>query len=625
MISTDPTLQQNHSFHEEKSLASNSPNTPFFAQDDDEENDNAEKSAASFVPKIAINNQGEFNEDLDNDDDDEENLLSDFDGGTFNYDQMDDIDEGEDFNLDDMEDKSAPTFAVTSEDDEEQEPELRDLENILTGGDHLFNDMDDEYADYSSKLQPLNSNDNEPLPVTENQSYNNDNDNDNNEDQPLIAEGENDFFFAPDDLDDIPDIDAEELPVSSIFTKENKSTNNNNLLDNQDNVFDGDFDNDITNSFTFDAEKIDLEMDDDMSVSSRLSEPSAISSGLQVIPEVEIPQGKLAKYYDFSLFYKQLIHGGITAIVTFLAMVLVSVFSGTGKVSTEGNTETPSPTPTEQEVKTENSGTFLNILFLGLIGGITSGTATLILGWLLNNHIKRYINELKNQFDSIYQGDYDVKVIVYSKDEFGTLATAFNQMSKMINTTTREARKRTEETERAREDLQRQVIRLLDDVEGAARGDLTVQAEVTADVLGAVADAFNLTISSLRKIVKQVQQAAIQVNKASADSELYARNQSSDALRMAEELAVTLNSVQMMTDSIQRVAENAKEAEEVARSSSVTALKGGDAVERTVAGILQIRETVSETTRKVKRLAEASQQISTIVAVIHKFRPVLTY
>lgn len=54
----------------------------------------------------------------------------------------------------------------------------------------------------------------------------------------------------------------------------------------------------------------------------------------------------------------------------------------------------------------------------------------------------------------------------------------------------------------------------------------------------------------------------------------------------------------------------------MARSSSVTALKGGDAVERTVAGILQIRETVSETTRKVKRLAEASQQISTIVAVI---------
>jgi twitching motility protein PilJ len=85
---------------------------------------------------------------------------------------------------------------------------------------------------------------------------------------------------------------------------------------------------------------------------------------------------------------------------------------------------------------------------------------------------------------------------------------------------------------------------------------------------------------------------------------------------MAEELAVTLNSVQLMTESIQRVAESAREAEEVAHSSSLTALKGGESVERTVAGILQIRETVSETARKVKRLAEASQEISKIVAVI---------
>jgi twitching motility protein PilJ len=186
----------------------------------------------------------------------------------------------------------------------------------------------------------------------------------------------------------------------------------------------------------------------------------------------------------------------------------------------------------------------------------------------------------------------------------------------VVATITTLAQGRATETERERKNLQRQVIRLLDDVEGAARGDLTVEAEVSADVLGAVADAFNLTIQNLREIVRQVKKAAKQVNQASTNSESFARNQSSDALRMAEELAVTLNSVQMMTDSIQRVAENAREAEEVARTSSITALKGGDSVERTVAGILQIRETVSETARKVKRLAEASQEISKIVAVV---------
>ena len=251
-----------------------------------------------------------------------------------------------------------------------------------------------------------------------------------------------------------------------------------------------------------------------------------------------------------------------------------------------------------------------------LVTGSASFGATLLLSQITTKQIKRSTDNLQTQFDAVSNGNLNVKATVFSEDEFGELATGFNQMARVILTTTSEAQRRAEETEQSKEDLQRQVIRLLDDVEGAARGDLTVQAEVTADVLGAVADAFNLTIQNLREIVQQVKQAARQVNQNSADSESFARGLSSDALRQAEELAVTLNSVQMMTDSIQRVAENAREAEEVARTASATALKGGESVEHTVAGILQIRETVAETARKVKRLAESSQEISKIVAVI---------
>jgi twitching motility protein PilJ len=189
-------------------------------------------------------------------------------------------------------------------------------------------------------------------------------------------------------------------------------------------------------------------------------------------------------------------------------------------------------------------------------------------------------------------------------------------MARVIFTTTNEAQRKAIEQEEAKENLQRQVIRLLDDVEGAARGDLTVQAEVTADVLGAVADAFNLTIQNLRDIVQQVKVAARDVTKGSTNSETFARALSGDALRQAEELAVTLNSVQVMTDSIQRVAETAREAESVARDASQIAQKGGEAVENTVAGILEIRETVAETTRKVKRLAESSQEINSIIALV---------
>lgn len=253
---------------------------------------------------------------------------------------------------------------------------------------------------------------------------------------------------------------------------------------------------------------------------------------------------------------------------------------------------------------------------ISIAAGLAGFGTALFLGKTATQQIKRTGQDLQSQFDSVCQGNLSVEATVYSEDEFGRLAAGFNQMARVILTTTSEAQRKAQEQEQAKEDLQRQVIRLLDDVEGAARGDLTVQAEVTADVLGAVADSFNLTIQNLREIVQQVKLAARQVSKGATDSERFARGLSSDALRQAEELAVTLNSVQVMTESIQRVAESAREAEEVARSASATALKGGESVERTVAGILQIRETVAETTRKVKKLAEASQEISKIVALI---------
>lgn len=310
-------------------------------------------------------------------------------------------------------------------------------------------------------------------------------------------------------------------------------------------------------------------------------------------PVVEVEQGRLARLFNASLQQKQWVTAAAAGISSTLAVLIVSTLIS----STPPNT---------------GAKKFLT----AVLGGAAGFGGALLVGGLATKQLKRATDELQAQIDTVSMGNFNAKATVYSEDELGQIATKFNQMVRVVATTTSEAQRRATEMEQAKEDLQRQVIRLLDDVEGAARGDLTVEAEVTADVLGAVADAFNLTIQNLREIVLQVKNAAKQVNKGSTDSELFARNQSSDALRMAEELAVTLNSVQMMTESIQRVAENAREAEEVARSSSVTALKGGEAVERTVAGILQIRETVSETARKVKRLAEASQEISKIVALI---------
>lgn len=267
--------------------------------------------------------------------------------------------------------------------------------------------------------------------------------------------------------------------------------------------------------------------------------------------------------------------------------------------------------PPQSRAAVRNTG----LVMMATVGLAGFGTTRFLAG-LSQKQIQRTATDLKSQFRAVRNGNLNAQATIYSQDEFGLLASEFNEMISVISQTTQEATSKADEQEQAKEELQRQVIRLLDDVEGAARGDLTVQAEVSADVLGAVADSFNLTIHNLREIVQQVKQAARQVNKGATDSETFARALSLDALRQAEELAVTLNSVQVLTDAIHRVAENAREAEDVARSASATAKKGGEAVERTVAGILEIRQTVAETTRKVKRLAESSQEISKIVALI---------
>jgi twitching motility protein PilJ len=251
-----------------------------------------------------------------------------------------------------------------------------------------------------------------------------------------------------------------------------------------------------------------------------------------------------------------------------------------------------------------------------IFGGLASFGISRLLTGRYTKQVTRSVRDLQSNFEQVAQGNMSARATVSSQDELGTLSSSFNYMLQSVVTSNSEAQRKARDMELAKDELQRQVIRLLDDVEGAARGDLTVKAEVTADVLGAVADSFNLTIDSLRQIVQQVQVAAVQVNQGSTESEAFARRLSSDALSQAEELAVTVNSVQMMTASIKRVAESARESEEVARTASSTALRGGEAVERTVAGIQEIRETVAESTRKVKRLAESSQQISQIVSVI---------
>jgi GAF domain-containing protein/HAMP domain-containing protein len=166
--------------------------------------------------------------------------------------------------------------------------------------------------------------------------------------------------------------------------------------------------------------------------------------------------------------------------------------------------------------------------------------------------------------------------------------------------------------------LQEQLVQLLGDVEGAASGDLTVHAEVTAGEIGTVADFFNSIIESLRHIVTQVKDSAVQVNSSVGDNEEAIRRLAEEALKQAEETTHALDSVEQMTLSMQTVADSARRAAEVARAASRTAETGGSAMDLTVQNILNLRETVGETAKKVKRLGESSQQISKVISLINQ-------
>ncbi|MCC5644667.1 methyl-accepting chemotaxis protein [Nostoc sp. CHAB 5824] len=169
-----------------------------------------------------------------------------------------------------------------------------------------------------------------------------------------------------------------------------------------------------------------------------------------------------------------------------------------------------------------------------------------------------------------------------------------------------------------KETLQQQLLELLNDVEGAARGDLTVRADVTAGEIGTVADFFNSIVESLRDIVTQVKQAAIHVNTAIGSNEGAIRHLAEEALTQAAEINRTLDAVDQMTQSMKAVAESAEKTAFIANNAAHTATKSGHAMDLTVQNILSLRETVGETAKKVKRLGESSQQISRVVSLINQ-------
>ena len=161
------------------------------------------------------------------------------------------------------------------------------------------------------------------------------------------------------------------------------------------------------------------------------------------------------------------------------------------------------------------------------------------------------------------------------------------------------------------------ILRLLDELSNLADGDLTVQATVTEDITGAIADSINYAIEALRELVGTINETAITLDAATKQTLANAAHLAKASVAQSKQAASASESIAAMAGSVEEVSGNAERSADVARHSVDIAHKGGDAVRRTIDGMNAIRETIQETSKRIKRLGESSQEIGNIVELIN--------
>jgi twitching motility protein PilJ len=179
-----------------------------------------------------------------------------------------------------------------------------------------------------------------------------------------------------------------------------------------------------------------------------------------------------------------------------------------------------------------------------------------------------------------------------------------------------DTRRRAEESERQNLTNQEAIGRLLDEISNLANGDLTVRAQVTEHMTGAIADSINYTIDELRRLVAGITSASQQVTSATQEAQSVTGKLLQAASKQAVEIQGAGQSVAQMAQSMTEVSKKAGDSTKVAESSLHAAQKGAQAVQNAIRGMNDIRVQIQETSKRIKRLGESSQEIGEIVQLI---------
>jgi methyl-accepting chemotaxis protein len=270
------------------------------------------------------------------------------------------------------------------------------------------------------------------------------------------------------------------------------------------------------------------------------------------------------------------------------------------------------------------SGLPSQTLMWGATLGVTLISVVAIAGtWLrMRGMVRTQALEIADVCRQISSGDRLLRAPVIGEDEFAVLAAAVNAVldgapalpvgGGGMGTGATASENQDAAT------LQAQIEKLLQEVSAVGDGDLRVQAEVTPDTLGVLADSFNYMIEELAKVVGRVQATTFQVTNATRRLLDRSAEVASASEAQSQQISQTSDAVARLADFVQLSANNALSAAEAARQALSSAEGGQQAVVQTIDGMVHIRENVQETSKKIKRLGERSKEVGEIVGLIEE-------
>lgn len=243
-----------------------------------------------------------------------------------------------------------------------------------------------------------------------------------------------------------------------------------------------------------------------------------------------------------------------------------------------------------------------------LLGLIATLIAIALVSFLVRRSL-RQVGFISQLFEQINAGNYEARTDVVTNDELGAMAGDLNSM--LDNTLM------LIQSQEERDQLQESIIKLLEEVADVADGDLTVEAEVTPEMTGAIADSFNFMISQLRHIIGGVQQTTLRVTRSAEEIESTTERLALSSEAQARQITGASAEIERMASSMQQVSQNAAQSVAVAQAARENAQRGSASVKDTIRGMNRIRDQVQETSRRISRLGQSSFEIDEIVQVIN--------